>query len=629
MPVIAENNGARIPMSCGQWANLDKAGWTLVSSDCGSEYTLDFLAPYASYPISGKDNWGTQVVVSNDTIDGDGTAANPLRMGQNGATGGGILVWNAVTGTWVAQSHWVLEPDGRISRAGSDITVQGITVGTGGAISNPANLALGAGALAVAAGVGSGTSGTGTSNLAIGDRSLNETTTGNTNVAVGALALRRNVSGGSNVAVGFNAVRDTVGGSQNTGIGFNVLLLGNALNNNTAVGFEAGRATTGARNLYIGHRAGRSYTSAIDSVVIGGFEGGTGWINGAGRIMISDGAGNPRIKISNAGRVRIGDTTLTEATSTLHVVGDFLLTTRTGTPAKMAVFTSAGILAEADLPSTAADGNGIYTGSGSIPSAGSTVTVTNAPLTIHQTTAPNNIAPALVIRSGQSDDELQGIDFQTRAGVKVATICQFNGTQLYINSVFAIVMSGTSTVLIGSTIVTITAGAAGAKNWNFLPNGRIKFPQLTAQPTPANEQGLYFQKEGSPTNGVVHRFKYRGDSEFVSGIGIVWPAEETVATLKDVTGNATSIARVTGVSYAFNGSERFIYYSRGITATPNNLDLSLFQNTGTGITITNYSGFSVTTTVAFWVGKTTSTSTISNNDRITLCYDGVEWYRAT
>lgn len=42
----------------------------------------------------GGDNWGTQNVVTNSSLTGNGTSANPLGIGQQGATSGQVLKWN-------------------------------------------------------------------------------------------------------------------------------------------------------------------------------------------------------------------------------------------------------------------------------------------------------------------------------------------------------------------------------------------------------------------------------------------------------------------------------------------------------------------------------------------------------
>ncbi|MBX2913637.1 MAG: hypothetical protein KF856_00060 [Cyclobacteriaceae bacterium] len=45
----------------------------------------------------GADNWGTQVVQRNVTLDGNGTTAAPLRIAQQGAATGESLLWNGST----------------------------------------------------------------------------------------------------------------------------------------------------------------------------------------------------------------------------------------------------------------------------------------------------------------------------------------------------------------------------------------------------------------------------------------------------------------------------------------------------------------------------------------------------
>jgi hypothetical protein len=51
---------------------------------------------------TGGDNWGTQTASVNTTMAGNGTAANPIRIAQQGATTGQFLQWNGTT--WVPVS---------------------------------------------------------------------------------------------------------------------------------------------------------------------------------------------------------------------------------------------------------------------------------------------------------------------------------------------------------------------------------------------------------------------------------------------------------------------------------------------------------------------------------------------
>ena len=54
-------------------------------------------APATDNVGSGSDNWGTQTVVSNSTLTGAGTFANPLGLSQQGAVTGQTLKWNGIT----------------------------------------------------------------------------------------------------------------------------------------------------------------------------------------------------------------------------------------------------------------------------------------------------------------------------------------------------------------------------------------------------------------------------------------------------------------------------------------------------------------------------------------------------
>ncbi|MBK9686673.1 MAG: tail fiber domain-containing protein [Saprospiraceae bacterium] len=49
---------------------------------------------------NGADNWGSQVVQKNVTLEGDGTAANPLKLASQGATDLQVLKYNSQTGNW-------------------------------------------------------------------------------------------------------------------------------------------------------------------------------------------------------------------------------------------------------------------------------------------------------------------------------------------------------------------------------------------------------------------------------------------------------------------------------------------------------------------------------------------------
>ncbi len=62
----------------------------------GTNLTLSNGGGTVTLPSSGGggDNWGTQVVVSNASLDGEGTPAAPLKLAQQSASNGQVLKWN-------------------------------------------------------------------------------------------------------------------------------------------------------------------------------------------------------------------------------------------------------------------------------------------------------------------------------------------------------------------------------------------------------------------------------------------------------------------------------------------------------------------------------------------------------
>lgn len=56
----------------------------------------------ATISVSGGDNWGSQNVITNIDLSGNGTSANPLTLAQQGAVTGQALIWNGTS--WVPQN---------------------------------------------------------------------------------------------------------------------------------------------------------------------------------------------------------------------------------------------------------------------------------------------------------------------------------------------------------------------------------------------------------------------------------------------------------------------------------------------------------------------------------------------
>ena len=172
---------------------------------------------------------------------------------------------------------------------GTDITVNGLTVGKGGG-NNLANTAIGSGALAL------NTSGSGST--AFGYKALSKSTAGNA-TAFGTSALENLTTGSANVAIGYATLNQTSTQNFNTAVGDqamrfstganNTVLGASALsgaasqtngNNNTAIGtFVLRNATTAAFNVGVGSNSLNNITTGNDNTVLGylsGFYAGAG-----------------------------------------------------------------------------------------------------------------------------------------------------------------------------------------------------------------------------------------------------------------------------------------------------------------------------------------------------------------
>jgi hypothetical protein len=155
---------------------------------------------------------------------------------------------------------------------------------------------------------------TGTNNAAFGINSGYANTTGSYNVTFGKDALRSNTTASNNTAVGYQAGYTNVTGAGNTFIGHTAGYTSNAGASNgfnTCIGFAAGYAlTTGIQNTFIGtpavsNGAGGVITTGSYNTIIGGYNGNTGGLDirtASNYIVLSDGAGNPRLYIDNTGR---------------------------------------------------------------------------------------------------------------------------------------------------------------------------------------------------------------------------------------------------------------------------------------------------------------------------------------
>ncbi len=152
---------------------------------------------------------------------------------------------------------------------------------------------------------------TGTSNVAVGYTALSSNTTASYNTAVGYQALTNNTTAGYNTAVGHRSGHNNTTGLYNTFIGEQAGENNTTTGANVYVGHYAGNFTTSNSNTFIGTNSGYQIISGSKNTILGpynGIQGGLDIRNSNNNIVLSDGDGNPRMRINNVGSVAMGTT---------------------------------------------------------------------------------------------------------------------------------------------------------------------------------------------------------------------------------------------------------------------------------------------------------------------------------
>ena len=151
---------------------------------------------------------------------------------------------------------------------------------------------------------------TGDNNSAFGVLALDDNTTGSNNVGIGHSALRLNTTADNNTAVGYQAGYSNTTGTKNTYVGDLAGYTNSTSDGNTFIGRRAGYSTTGTSNTFIGHEAtfnsgaGELVTTGSRNTIIGGYNGNQGGLDirtSSNNIVLSDGDGNPKVYIDDAG----------------------------------------------------------------------------------------------------------------------------------------------------------------------------------------------------------------------------------------------------------------------------------------------------------------------------------------
>jgi hypothetical protein len=100
-------------------------------------------------------------------------------------------------------------------------------------------------------------------NVAIGDATLDANTTGSFNTAVGVAAMSLNTEGAYNAALGNNTLGQNTTGNYNTAVGGNALQSNTTGESNTALGnLSMYQCVTGSGNVSVGFQAGRYETGS-------------------------------------------------------------------------------------------------------------------------------------------------------------------------------------------------------------------------------------------------------------------------------------------------------------------------------------------------------------------------------
>ena len=247
-------------------------------------------------------------------------------VATNTAVGASALVSNTTGANGTAVGYQA----GYSNTTASDQTFVGFEAGY--AVTGANNTGFGRGALrnatttsgSVALGrlcMGGGTV-TGADNTGVGNSCLQALTSGGAITAVGSQALISNTTGSYNTAVGYQASYTGTTGERNTNLGYQAGYTPTTASESTFVGYKAGYAkttgdactfigniagtavTTGATNTFVGSSSGSTMTTGSQNTILGSYNGNQGGLDirtSSNNIVLSDGAGNVRLRFSSDG----------------------------------------------------------------------------------------------------------------------------------------------------------------------------------------------------------------------------------------------------------------------------------------------------------------------------------------
>ncbi|MFH1005561.1 MAG: hypothetical protein V1781_08770 [Bacteroidota bacterium] len=224
--------------------------YALIVPSGGGSVGIGTAAPNAKLEIAGSSDITQLIIRANATQ----SNTNPLI--QLRASDGTVLSSfhsDGITNTFLGLNA------GRVNTVGTGNTFIGSNAGYSNAGAGRENTAVGYQALY--------TCNNGQINTAIGNEAL-RLNNGFYNVAVGGGALENNTNN-YNTAVGTSALAMSTTGEYNVAVGYQALGAWGAVTGSTAVGANAGAASTGHSNVFVGHNAGLNYTTGNWNTMIG------------------------------------------------------------------------------------------------------------------------------------------------------------------------------------------------------------------------------------------------------------------------------------------------------------------------------------------------------------------------
>ena len=216
-------------------------GW-LLTGNSGTSPATHFLGTIDDQPLSFRVNNIRHGFLSNYNIFFGSNAGLLNTSGKyNIAIGSGALANSTNRNKSIAIGDSALYNSATAPEGSTLFQAENVAIGYKALFANQlglSNTAIGTGALQ---------NSTASSNVAIGNNSLNKNTTGTTNIALGSLTLFSNTVGRDNIGIGYSTMSANVGGNQNVAIGTTALVNANG-SNNVAVGYRAHAVGLGGSN---------------------------------------------------------------------------------------------------------------------------------------------------------------------------------------------------------------------------------------------------------------------------------------------------------------------------------------------------------------------------------------------